>query len=281
MNKHLAIGVYTILILVLLAFFVPQTILMSPAMTPIEYLQSVPYKEISLFGNDFILIKPSSTFFVYLLGFITMGIGVYFAKGKKMSRHHFGISLVFWGLGAVLAGTSYQGLGYELKCNGYYICLFTSWWELAYLYVTGLSITVMMFAILLEVYGNKKFLSYPMVGFFVYSLLLTLGSIFEIYFLITYEMFILFFGVYFVIMFVISLKKYMENQSAFHRKMIEIWVGLLIVNVLYFVYMLFGIGPMLYEKAGIWFTDNDVLHIALIGWMVLILVNLKDEMLLE
>lgn len=278
MKRHIVIFCYSVIVLVLLAVFMPSDILMSGSITGSSYLDSIPYKSIDAFGG-FIFIKPSSTFFVYLLGVITMGIGGYFAKDKTLARKHWGVSLLLWGLGAILAGTSYQGFGYELKCVGNEFCSFTSWWELSYLYVTGLSITLMAVSVLFKTFGGHyKKVNVPIIGFFIYSFLLTIGAIFSIYFLITYEFFIMFFGIYFIALFIINVREFLNGGKQYHLKMIQIWIILMLVNVLYFVYLLFDITHTLYDRFGIWFSENDVLHIALIAWMILIWTSLKDEL---
>ncbi|MCK4551549.1 MAG: hypothetical protein KAU02_01435 [Tenericutes bacterium] len=68
--------------------------------------------------------------------------------------------MLFWGLGALSVGMSYQGLGYELKCAPYDICIFTSWFELCYLYSTAVSISALAIVIAKTVLieGKQKFL---------------------------------------------------------------------------------------------------------------------------
>ena len=142
MNKNKYIGIFivvSVVILLLLGIFVPNGILQEPLVTPLEYLSGKPYIEL----GSIILIVPSSTFFVYALGIIIVLLGVSFLKQKGEVSFWWGISMILWGLGALLAGTSYQGLGYELKCAGETYCTFTSWFELAYLYTTAISIAVL------------------------------------------------------------------------------------------------------------------------------------------
>ncbi|MCK7485154.1 MAG: hypothetical protein MZU97_06065 [Bacillus subtilis] len=111
------------------------SLLLVPNITPLQYLQGMPIWTISLFGGSFVFIQPSSTFFVYLLGILMIVLGVRFFHTTKsqQSRKFFGIGLILWGVGTLLAGTSYQAFGYELKCEGLDYCTFTSKFELAYL----------------------------------------------------------------------------------------------------------------------------------------------------
>ncbi|MCK5732145.1 MAG: hypothetical protein KAH13_03940, partial [Tenericutes bacterium] len=133
----LIFSVVTFLVLLLLGIFMPTSILQEPNITPAEYLADIPYLNVSIFNLDFILIVPSSTVFILILGIQTIVLGFTFLKDRRSEKNTWwGISMLFWGLGALFAGMSYQGLGYELKCALYDICIFTSWFELCYLYFT-------------------------------------------------------------------------------------------------------------------------------------------------
>ena len=108
---------------------------MLPLMIPDQFLSDMPYSTLSIFGKDVILIQPSSTIVVYLLGLIMIAIGFYFLVTKKnqQSRYYWAIGLILWGISAIVAGTSYQAYGYELKYRGFEHCLFASNFELAYM----------------------------------------------------------------------------------------------------------------------------------------------------
>jgi hypothetical protein len=45
------------------------------------------------------------------------------------------------------------------------------------------------------------------------------------------------------------------------------WIWLILTLAAYFVYLILGITPALWKR-GIWFSENDVLHISLIIWML-------------
>jgi hypothetical protein len=68
------------------------------------------------------------------LGLILIAIAFYLYKNtfNQLSRKWFSLALFFWGLAAILAGTSYQAFGFEIKCNGKEFCSWTSWWEIFY-----------------------------------------------------------------------------------------------------------------------------------------------------
>ena len=57
------------------------------------------------------------------------------------------MALVLGGIGAGLAGTSYQFLGYQLKCAGRDLCLWTHWLEVAYMMIQAASTSAMLIAV--------------------------------------------------------------------------------------------------------------------------------------
>ncbi|MBN2604378.1 MAG: hypothetical protein JXR62_00985 [Bacilli bacterium] len=265
MNKRMFLYVGSIFVLLIISVF-PVSILMSPMMTPFEYLQTKPF--IDIFGVT--LIVPSSTLIVYLLGIITILIGMKLSHFDEKYKKYWGISLIIWGVGTLLAGTSYQGLGYELKCSNQDYCLFTSWFELSYLYGTALSITIMAFAVSIQSLNKKylhKYNQIAIIGFVLYTVSLISGIFFEIKLLITYEWFLIFFLPYFISFMSINVGSNHQLKNPLDRGLILVWVFMLLINIAYFIYFLGGIGELIYENYGIWFSANDVLHIGLIGWM--------------
>ena len=45
------------------------------------------------------------------------------------------------------------------------------------------------------------------------------------------------------------------------------WAWLVLTLAAYFVYLMSGTTQVLWAR-GVWFSENDVLHIGLIGWMI-------------
>ncbi|MBN2876418.1 MAG: hypothetical protein JXL85_02085 [Bacilli bacterium] len=254
-----------VLILIVLSLFMPYGILLNPLITPAEYLSLKP--NITVF-HSLIIIVPSSTLIVYGLGILIIAIGCRLISKKQMT---WGLSLLFWGVGTILAGTSYQGLGYELKCEGFEYCVFTSWFELSYLFFTAISITLMAIAFSRSILRPEyqKWMIYPVsIALVVYTTLLIVGSVTETYFLITYELFTIFFMPVFVVLFIINIFQFKKHRDALNRSFISLWLLFLLVNILYYVYYLPDITGILFRQTGIWFSANDVLHIGLIIWFV-------------
>ena len=90
-----------------------------------------------------------------------------------------------------------------------------------------------------------------------------------------FGLFTIFFMPMFVLFFVTSVIQYRENNDELNKTLIITWILFLIVNGSYYVYYFLGFTESIYENTGIWFSANDVLHVALIGWMLYIQFVLK------
>lgn len=225
--------------------------------------------------------QPSSTIFVYLLGIITIAIGIYFLKISKnnKSRKWWGFALLFWGFGALSAGTSYQAFSYEIKCAGKDFCSWTSWWEIYYILLTAASISSMLIAFsftCLKWKWKKALLYYAIFSFLIFSFLLMFGAFTLSKFLISFEFLLVFAFPNIVILFIISFFRYFKTKNKMDFYFIITWIWLAIVITLYFSYLILGFTDVLW-KNGFWFSENDVLHIALISWMFFIAFKLSKE----
>jgi len=256
---------------------------MLPLTTPDQFLSDMPYITFSIPGKDVILIQPSSTILVYLLGLIMIAIGVYFLVTKKnqQSRYYWAIGLILWGISAIVAGTSYQAFGYELKCRGLEYCLFTSNFELVYMLLTAYCINYLVAATghtSTEVSGRKRLMKFALIDSAIYSVYMFVGAVLPVKFLISYEGFMAFIGANFLIMFILNILHYKKHKDNLNRNLIYIWIGFLIVNIGYFVFLLMDIGANLYKNYGVWFNENDALHVLLILWSCIIFVLLRKDL---
>jgi hypothetical protein len=234
--------------------------------TPQEWLKSHWYVR----WNDIVLAEPSSTFFVFLLAIVILALSYRFLKDAhhQRSRIWFVLSMLTWSLSTFSAGVSYQIFSYELKCAGRQICLWTTWWEIAYLFLYVVSVKLLVIAIshcCASGRVRKFFLGYALMMGVVYSAILGIGVWMPNQFLISFELMVLFLIPSYVLMFLINLKNFRMTRRLIDIRLIRSWIGMLLITIAYFVFYLSGVSGWLWQR-GIWFNANDVLHLLLIVW---------------
>ena len=245
-----------------------------PELTPENWCEFQPCVTIKLFSRDVILTQPSSTILVYLLGFLTIGVGLSFwwLRADQVSRLWWGISLLLWGIGALLAGTSYQAFGYQIKCAERETCAWTSWWEVIYLMLQQVSMDTLLVATALsctEGVLQVVLMGYALFTAVIYILLAFIGGIVPVKSLITFELMVWISMPIFLIMFALSAWRYYELGTAMDLALMGAWILLLLTMAAYWLYDKLDVTPKLWTK-GIWFSQNDVLHTGLILWMLYI-----------
>lgn len=283
------IFVFIILLVLILLLYYNQLdrILYFPAITPLEWCVSQPCVEFDFFSIELILVQPSSTFIVYFLGFLTIVFGAYLITIRKNQKFisWWGIALLLWGLGAIFAGTSYQAFSYEIKCAGRGFCIWTSLWEIFYLIFSVGSVNAMLIA--QANLGERDrwynyMNGYALANFMAYLIIVVIGSIIPVQFLISFELMILFLAPTILFLLIFNIRKYFRFKKRINRSLVIIWVSLILIIGLYFFYFLLDLTNTLWEQ-GIWFSENDVLHIGLILWMIYIclivsrFVNIKKK----
>lgn len=261
-----------------------DTIPSNPPQTPDAWLVSQPYLMIDGGFFQTILIQPSTTAIVYLLGLITIFAGIYFLRirEKERSRFWWGIALLLWGVGALLAGTSYEGFSYSIKCLGREICIWTSWWEVVYLFLSVASVNAMLIAqsyACAEGQMRRRLKIYAFLNLFIYTIILLIGSFIPVKFLISFELLIFFCAPTIIIFLIMNSLRLLRYKLQVDKLLLGTWIWLSLTIAAYFLYYISGLTSRLWSQ-GIWFTENDVLHIGLIIWMlylVLVVANkIKD-----
>lgn len=232
--------------------------------------------KINFLSRDIILTQPTSTFFVYFLGLLTIGVGMYFLliQGSEVSRLWWGISLLLWGIGALLAGTSYQAFGYEIKCAGRQSCAWTSWWEVVYLMFQQVSMSAMLVAVSYSSTAGALLmilLAYALVSSVVYIIVTLIGGIIPVKSFITFDLMVKVSVPVLLLVFILSGWRYYALRTSMDLSLLGTWILLSLTGAAYYVYDKFDITGKLWARgAGVWFSQNDVLHIGLILWMVYI-----------
>ncbi len=253
-----------------------------PGNTPVDYLASRPYVELSVGGAEFIVTEPSSSVFILALGLLTIGLGAHFLKthAGQRSRFWWGLSFIAWGIGALLAGTSYQAFAYEIKSAGRAVSSWTSWWEIFYMLFTVASIGAMTMGVAWSSANGrarKALAIYAVVDVALYFAVCLTGAFLPDKFLVSFELMVLFTWPGYMAFFVINLRRYIKGREALDRSLMVTWVALFVVMGGYYVYLLSGLGEALWAR-GLWFNANDFLHAGLIGWMLYIRVKVSKEL---
>jgi hypothetical protein len=244
----------------------------SPLQTPETWLAIQPVARIPVAGQDLILVQPSTSAIVFLLGFLTIGVGLYFLRicSGQLSRGWWGVALLLWGVGALLAGVSYEAFSYQIKCSGRAACVWTSWWELAYLVLSVASIDAMVLAQAHSCATGRlrKALSlYALINLALYVVAVLVGALVPVKFLISFELLILAAAPSILIFFVLNGWRYYKLRTSMDLALLGAWAWLTLTIGAYFAYYLSGLTQTLWAQ-GKWFSENDVLHIGLILWMI-------------
>ena len=247
-----------------------------PVLTSANWCEAQPCLKIKIASRKIILTQHTSTFLVYSLGLLTIGAGLYFLRirDSEISRLWWGISLLLWGIGALLAGTSYQAFGYEIKCAGRQTCAWTSWWEVVYLMFQQVSIDAMLVAVAYScTEGSLQMilLVYALVSAVVYVILTFAGGLVPVKSLITFNLMVRVSTPIFLLLFILNGWRYYMLRDPMDLAFLGTWILLLLTMAAYWRYDALDITKKLWAGGkGIWFSQNDVLHICLIFWVIYI-----------
>ena len=262
-----------------------DSILFSPQQTPQTWLQIQPFLNIKLGAQEIILIQPSTSAFVTLLGILAVCVGLHFLKirNNQQSRLWWGVALLLWGSGALLAGTSYEAFSYAIKCAGREACIWTSWWEIGYLIASVWSIDAMVMAGAWSCAigkSRKVLVGYALANATAYLVVVLAGTFLPVRFLISFELLLIVSAPGILTLFVLNIWRYLRFKNGMDLALIGAWIWLGVTIGAYFLYLTSGLTQRLWAQR-IWFSENDVLHIGLIPWMVylaiLVAPQLTDE----
>jgi hypothetical protein len=227
--------------------------------------------------------QPSSSVLVFLLGFFSLFLAFQFYKNKgtHQSRLYWALSMFLGGIGALLAGVSFQAFGYEIKCKGQMDCSWTSWWEIYYNICTVAAAGALLVAIsysLMGKLGQQRAKIYAGCSTLLYSIITLVGCMLPNKLLVSFEFMILFSLPTYFFIFYWNVKIYRIEKTPLLSTLIKSEVLLLLVFLCYSIYSALEITSLLWAK-DIWFSDNDVLHLGMLGWLVFIYFKLKPLVL--
>lgn len=247
-----------------------------PELTPDTWCRVQPCRKVHIASKEFMLSQPLSTCWVYGLGLLTIGVGLYFlyAQQNELSRFWWGMGLLLWGIGALLAGTSYQAFGYEIKCAGRAVGAWTSWWELIYLICQQVSMNMLLAAVAYSCTTGalqEVLLGYAWLSALVYGVLVFIGGIVPLKALITFEFMVWWSAPGVLGCMVLNAGRFLLHGNRMDLALLSVWGLLVLIMAAYRIYDARGIAKTLWARR-LWFSENDVLHVLLILWMLYIAV---------
>jgi hypothetical protein len=258
-----------------------QSLPAQPPQTPESFLASQPFVEIGIASRRLVLVQPTSTALVCLLGLVALAAGLRFlrTRGAQRSRLWWGLGLVLWALGTFLAGTSYQAFGYELKCAGRATCAFTSGWEVGYLVVAAWSLDALAVAHAHACAAGarrRRLTACAAVHAAVYSAVVLAGALVPVRALVSFELLVVAVAPWVALFTVTTVRRYLATHDAMAGALAAAWLCLGLVTAAYYAYLVAGIGPELWTR-GVWFSENDVLHAGLVAWMLLVALRVAPR----
>ena len=229
--------------------------------------------------------QPSSSVFVLILTLLTLLVSFHFFRSSQgeNSRYWWGVSLLMTGIGAGMAGISFQAFGYIIKCDGLEFCSLSSWWEVSYniLTVAGAGALLYAVSITFATRGWQRTSKiYALLSTIIYSIICLFGSYSPDAFLISFELMIAFSSPSFIFIFLYHLYLFTFKKREGLLPWMTCWVILLTTILMYTLYDVCNITEILWKK-GIWFSENDVLHLMMIYWCIyvykILSVHVKDN----
>lgn len=116
----------------------------------------------------------------------------------------------------------------------------------------------------------RKWISgYAIFNAVLYFILVMIGTWVPIKFLISFEFLLLVAAPGIVALFFIGCVQYLKQKQLVDLLYLGTWLFLGLVIAAYFLYFISGTAASLWQR-GVWFSENDVLHIGLILWMLYI-----------
>jgi hypothetical protein len=242
----------------------------SPATTPEQWCQQRPCVEVA----GAVLNEPLGTFLVFTLAALWIGVGVYFlvSRAGQRSRVWLGVALILGGIGAALAGISYQAFSYVLKCQGWEYCRLTNGFEVSYSITQAVSVSAMLVAVAYACTGGRArraFSIYAALNVIVYLAVSAVGVFQPNALLLSFTVLMLFAVPGLILVMIISGRHYRRAHDEMSRAILLAAILLVVVQVAYYGYYAAGITAVLWDDGnGFYFSENDVLHVGMILWLV-------------
>ena len=253
-----------------------HTIQYEPILRASEWCNKQPCFEL----NGLILNQLSSSILVFILAIQTLFAGYKFFVNNKnqTSRIWWGYTLLLTGIGAILAGISYQLFGYELKCADKEFCNWTNWFEIYYNLFTVSGAATLLIALSYSCF-DKKWITLikkiALLKVLIYFIFCLTGAIIPIKFLVSYEFLVLFVVPIYLVLAAFNCYQYIVSKENIYKYFLILWISLFTILGIYFIYLSMDITDILWTN-NIWFSANDILHVLMIFWILYIQLFLDD-----
>jgi len=240
-----------------------------PATTGQQWCQDRPCEQV----GDLIVNEPLGSFLVFSLAALWIASGIYFfvTTREQRSRLWFGIALVAGGIGAALAGISFQLFSYELKCAGREYCILTNGYEVGYNMTQTLSVSGLLIAVALACTAKPVrtwIIGYAIANAVVYAVVLAVAVTSANATLLSFEVLIVFSVPGALALAVIAGVRYRKTHDPMARSILIAIVLLIAVQVAFFTWQTLGLTQSLWDSGnGFYFSENDVLHVGMILWL--------------
>jgi len=257
-----------------------DSLLWQPQTTPQQWCESMPC--VDIFSTGIVLDQPLSTFLVYVLGGVWFWAAWRFSprhKDDQKSRQWWRLSLVLGGIGAIVAGTSYQAFGYELKCSGRAVCAWTSGWEIAYIVLQVACYNAMALAVAFSCTSGRLrrlFIGYALLNSVIHFCIVVIGVVTVNRLMLSFEMAQYFITPTLIIFIALNTTRYFAHRQPLDLAMLISWALLIATSISYSIYMSAGYTQQLWAR-GIWFSENDVLHVGVMIWLVYLGLGLSGK----
>jgi hypothetical protein len=110
-------------------------------------------------------------------------------------------------------------------------------------------------------------LGYALVNFAIYAVTVLIGALTPVKFLISFEWLLVVSAPSIVVFFIQNGMRYARKKRSLDLALLGAWSWLALTIAAYFLYLISGLTQRLWAEK-LWFSENDVLHIGLIIWML-------------
>jgi hypothetical protein len=216
--------------------------------------------------------EPLGSLLIYGLAALWIWVGWHFwrERAREKSRCWWAWALFLGGAAAASAGTSYQAFSYELKCAGRELCVWTSGWEVAYLALQNASGACSVIAVAWSCTRGvlrRTLVGYAALNAAVHLAITAYGTVTADASLISFELLLGFSLPALVLGFVLNGFRFLRYRTALDAALLGAWIWLVATNAAYYAYLVGGVRQALWrDGAGFYFSENDVLHVGMIGW---------------